>query len=504
MPPKTTALLASALAAGFLVGAPAPASAAGGGDAVVVAIIDDAFVPYHWDFLASKMPQARDGDPSNDLPLSSPPHTWLAGFPSPGRFETYQALDLSLDASNPKARSQALDERDAADWAAVTTSTRKQTHYYWLPGTKVIGALDFRGRKIHGTPSSHGTGTTSVAVGNLHGTCPECLLVFISADSAQTSEAALEWALAQPWIDLVSNSYGHSDLGYGKVYRGSNVKAQKRASERGQTIFFSAGNGVDNSFVIPNSTYASSQKGPDWLITVGAVAPGNGGAYVGAGKPVDVAGIGDSYPSAYTSPTVGGTGATGFSGTSNAAPVVAGYYGRALYLARRALSGPSRIQSQGVIARGGGLACGQARPGCELGDGRLTAAELRTRLLHGALHTQAGTADPFGFAAAPAIGEDEFMAEGHGTYFGRLEGDKRWHQEFARIWGPLTGRAKELTRPDGEAEWMVVDSYCRQRLWGGWGGGLYVEGRSELPAIDPAWPVRSSLQASCPLLPPLG
>lgn len=487
----------------MLAGAPAPARAPGGGDAVVVAIIDDAFVPYHWDFLASKMPQARDGDPSNDLPLGSPPHTWLPGFPSPGRFDTYRALDLTLDGTDPKARIAALDERDAVDWGAVTTSTRAETNYYWFPGTKVIGALDFRGRKIHGTPSSHGTGTTSVAVGNLHGTCPECLLVFISADSAQTSEAALEWAMAQPWIDLVSNSYGHSDLGYGKVYRGSNVDAQKRASQRGQTIFFSAGNGVDNSFVVPNSTYASSQKGPDWIITVGAVAPDNGGSYVGAGKPVDVASIGDGYPSAYTAKTVGGTGPTGFSGTSNAAPVIAGYYARALYAARRALPGASRVQRSGVIARGGRFTCGRARRGCELSDGLLTADELRDRLLLGAVHTAAGTADPFGFAAAPAVGEDEFMAEGHGTYLGRVEGAKRWLEEFARIWGPLSGRARELERPRGEAEWMTVDSYCRQQLWGGWRGGLYVEGRTDLPAIDPAWPVRSSLQATCPFLPSL-
>ena len=48
---------------------------------------------------------------------------------------------------------------------------------------------------------------------------------------------------------------------------------------------------------------------------------------------------------------------------------------------------------------------------------------------------------------------------------------------------------------------MIVDSYCRQHLWGEWNGGYYVDGKTDLPGSDPAYPVRSSLEHGCPLLP---
>ncbi|HEV3473175.1 MAG TPA: hypothetical protein VG408_08235, partial [Actinomycetota bacterium] len=50
---------------------------AAGGDAVVVAVIDSGFSPYHWDYLSSKMPQHQDDDRTNDLPLNDAPHSWL-------------------------------------------------------------------------------------------------------------------------------------------------------------------------------------------------------------------------------------------------------------------------------------------------------------------------------------------------------------------------------------------------------------------------------------------
>jgi hypothetical protein len=269
----------------------------------------------------------------------------------------------------------------------------------------------------------------------------------------------------------------------------------------------------------------SSQKGPDWLITVGGVNAGEGNyyddplrgqadhaSYHGAGKPVDVAGIAFDYPAATLATTVGGTGGksniplfgSGFSGTSNAAPTVAGHYARALYLSRLALDGPSRTQRGDVIATGGGFRCGETRPDCELGDGKLTATELRTRLLHGAIHTPAGMTTLAHGAHTPPIGEEEFMNEGHGTYFARETGKvSDWLEEFERIIGPIFGRAETLKRPAGERDWMVVDSFCRQTIWGSWKGGYYVDAKTDLPGPDPAYPVRSLLEQSCPsMMPP--
>lgn len=477
------------------------------GDAVVVAVVDFNFSPYHWDFLASKMPQSKAG---RRLPLHRAPHKWLPGFPNPKKaFSSYNRLSLDLG-SREADRPFTTPGGDQPKWQKVKPSTKKKVNYYWLPDTKVIGAVEFGSNRLVGTPNDHGVGVTSVSVGNLHGTCPECLLVFVNIDNGQEAEA-LRWALNQPWIDVVTNSYGH---GVAKTYNGPEVADGLRASRRGQTVFFSAGNGVENAYTAPNSTYHSSEKGVDWFVTVGAVSPGSDnhyeksrtvehGSYFGAGKPVDVAGIGMDYPSAYGAATIGATGNSGFSGTSNAAPTVAGHYARALYKARRALSGASRVQRNGMIARGGGVRCGGKRRSCELGNGTLTAQELRTRLLKGAVHSEAGMTTYAG-GAVPVIGEDEFANEGHGMYRGRETGKKKvWEKEFARIVAPLFGRAKELKRPQGERQWMIVDSYCRQQVWGSWDGGYYKEGKTELPGPDPDYPLRSLLEAGCPaMLPP--
>ena len=478
----------------------------GRGDATVIAVIDSGIAPYHWDFLASKMPQHTDADPSNDLPLSQAPDTWLPGFPATSSFAEYRALDLTLEEENRSRSISSLRAADASKWSSVQVSTSDSIKYHWLPGTKVIGALTFAsGGRImpaSNAHTTHGQGTTSVSVGNIYGGCPECLLVFIQYGSAADGERAIEWAESQPWIDGISNSYGFSLVERDRLYSGSNVDAQRTATNRGQTIFFSAGNGMTNTFTVPNSTLFSSQEGPDWIVTVGGITP-SGGSYTGHGKPADISGLGTAYPSAYGGSTVSGQG--NFSGTSNATPTIAGMYGRALYDARRLLPGSSRIQQGGVIATGDApFACGTARPECELGDGTLTASELRTRLFHGAVHTPQGMNVGGLTPDAPAIGEDEFVNEGYGSYFVRKNGDEAWAAELERIVGPMAGRAATLTRPAGEREWMIVDSYCRQELWGDWTGGSYVRGQTTLPGPSPMYPVRSAMEQTCPhLFPPV-
>jgi hypothetical protein len=115
---------------------------------------------------------------------------------------------------------------------------------------------------------------------------------------------------------------------------------------------------------------------------------------------------------------------------------------------------------------------------------------------------------PGGVGSLPVIADEEYMNEGHGSYFGReagpLQGTDEWLKEFERLVGPLFGRAKELKRPKGERDWMTVASFCRQHLWGKWDGGYYREGKTELPPINfEEWPLRSTIQTGCPLLRPL-
>jgi hypothetical protein len=497
-------VLTLALALGGAAPALAQTAPSGGGDATVVAVIDSAMNPYHWDFLADKMPQALDADASNDLPLDTPAADWLPGFPAATK------MTLGLKKTDGKANPNTLQTADQSKWNAVKQSTAAQQNVYWFPGTKVIGAMTWGTGKIAGATSQHGVGTTSSAFGNLSGTCPECLLFFIQYGGQADAEAAIAWAEKQPWIDVISNSYGFSLASRDRLYSKSDTAMQRTASERGQTIFFSSGNGQENAFVAPHATLWSSEEGPDWITTVGAVTPGDGnyygdplfdshGAYSGTGKPADIAGIGSSYPDAYGATTVSGFG-SGFSGTSNATPQIAGTYARALYLARAALPGASRTQDAGVVATGEPIACGPARAACELGDGVLTAKELRTRQFEGATHTGMGWNVGGETPNAPAAnGEEEFAAVGHGFYAGREGKDRNaFAAETDKLLATMTGNVAPVARPDGERDWMVVDSYCRQKNWGAWKDGYYLDGKTELPGDDPAWPFRTLLAHTCP------
>jgi hypothetical protein len=534
----TSRLSRAVLGAALVLGALSPVAfahagavkAPGAGDATVIAVLDSGMSPYHWDFLASKMPQAQNRDKSDDLPLNVAPDKWLPGFPKPSAFKSYQPLKLTLDKHDDVASMTELHAKDKKVWDAYKPSGPGGVNYYWVPDTKVIGALSFAPEQpsavaattvgnaahaqgvddplgnvypylpLYGTGGSeHGMGTSSVSTGNIYGTCPECLLVFLQFTDDASGNRAIEWALNQPWIDAISNSYGFHTAGTAttrdNVYGGANTELQKKASQRGQTIFWSAGNGYENAFVTPNQTILSSQKGPDWIVTVTASTPSGSANQTGAGKPADVTGVGSGYPSAYGSSRV--TGGNPFSGTSNATPTIAGTYGRALYLARRAMKGPSRVQSGGVVARGA-FTCGSKRRKCELGDGRLTVTELRNRLLLSAPHRTTGHA-PAGAAPQAFKADERYAAEGHGTYLARQKADEViWAKEFDLILKPLFGTGSAPQRPEDERDWMIVDSWCRQHIWGAWDGGYYVEGKTALPGDDPdGHPTRTSYKNSC-------
>lgn len=504
--------------AGAAVAAPAkappvPAAAkAAAGDAVVIAVIDSGFSPYSQDFLASRMPADAKA-----MPLSTPPDRWLPGFPKPSTFKGYSPLKLTLDGTDGTNMDE-LHDKDQAQWDTVKESGDDGIDYRWIPGTKVVGALTFgpqaddrpvdraafggKGTIYGNGGTEHGMGSASVSTGNIYGTCQQCLLVFIEYTTQSSAERALSWATQQPWIDAVTNSYGFS-AGIAvrdRVYNGSDIASSKAGSERGQTTFFSSGNGLENAFTVPNSTLLSSQEGPDWMVTVGAIDP-NGRDYTGTGKPADIAGLGRGYPSS-RGETVDAR--SNFSGTSNATPQIAGTYGRTLWEARKALSGPSRVQAGGVVAKGAPIRCAAVRKGCELGDGKLTATELRNRLFLGAQPSPGGfTGGLTNAASTPSIADSRFASEGYGAYRGHIDGEYATELK-TRILDPLFGRAASAERPEGEVDWFRVDSACRQHIWGEWNGGAFVdEDKTPQPAPNPvAWPTRTTIQQACPVLMP--
>ena len=465
-------------------------------DVVVIAVIDSSINPYHWDYLAAKMP-------GSTLPLDKDPATWLPGHPGAAGFKSYQALNLTLDANNPETSTSDLHAGDLAEWQKITYSegnTDADVNYYWMPGTKIIGHVAFGGAGPVDTwaASSHGVGTSSVSTGNIHGTCPSCVLVYVHG----TVEQANEWVAKQDWIDLQTNSFGHSIVGgpvRDLVYAKSDTELQRQTVERGQSIFFSGGNGLANDFSVPHTNLVSSEKGPDWIITVGAISPEDGASYSGHGKPADLSSLGDGYPSAAGSAdTTTSTGS--FGGTSNATPVIAGLYGEALHRIRKAI-GSKRMQRDGVIAEGK-AGCGAANAACALADGKLTVHELREALFRSARYTGAGTTVGTSlvglFVEIPlsaSAAELEFLSEGHGSLMGRFAGDDNYEEELARITGYAAGDWFEEQNAD-QRDWMVADSLCRQGGWGEWDFGYAAQ--FEPPAPSPAWPLRTWFATACP------
>lgn len=471
-----------------------PGSIGSRDDVVVVAVLDWQMNPYHWDFLAEHMPQQRDGDPATNLPLWDDPSTWLPGFPDPASFASYDSINLTLDAEDPYADANDLYEQDKDEWAKMNRTTQDEVHYRYFPGTKVIGFISTADRSDSRNgfaASSHGVGASSVSVGNYFGTCPNCLLVFVDVPG----QAGLEWVRQQDWIDVTTHSYEGSTVG-GNV-RDSIVDCdtalEQEAAERGQQVFWAAGNGLANTFTAPQTTLASCQKGPEWSITVGAVHPTSQGSYTGHGKPVHVSSIGQAYPAA-GGPTV--TSQTFFSGTSNATPVTAGIYAEALYRLRATMSEGERVQRDGEILQTGSN-CGEANPDCPIADGTLTSHELRMALFSAAEHT-----GPYFHVSVvdetliPVAGTQETMVwtQGYGTFLGRL-GD--WDSQVQRVIDHAIGELAMESDADVQ-EWMTAYSWCVQQVWGEWDHGHWKQGDS-LPEADPQWPLRSWLASDeCP------
>lgn len=485
---KIPALLVLALAGSGLTASASISSepsADAQGDVTVIAVIDDGFSPYHYDWISSQMPQHLDEDPTNDLPLNTPPEEWIPGYDP--YFPTTE-LPVTLP-SSPGDQPSVLGSRDQSLWAGV-----QRGRSYWIPGSKIVTAIAFDNGTIYEGTGSHGVGSSSVSAGNVYGTCPECVVVLLQFSSSGGQQRAIRWATQQTWIDAITNSYGFSTVFRDNVTFHSDPAVTREAVERGQAIFWSAGNGQANAFVVPVNNHHSSDKGPDWIIQVGAISP-SGTSYSGAGKTVDLAGIGSSYPS-----SIGATNSLNgrsFSGTSNATPTVAGIYARGLHLARRALPGASKIQQDGIVALGEPVACGDVRPDCEIGDGVLSATEIRDALFHSSVRTDQGM-NVGGVGNIPVSSEVEMANEGYGSWFARQSGDTQaWLGEFERFWGALKGTTAYPARASGEREWMIVDSYCRQQLWGDWQLGAFVRDVTELPGSDQAWPIRSSLEDVC-------
>jgi hypothetical protein len=402
----------------------------------VVGVADSGINPYHLEFSATTYP-----DP-DVLALTANftrhPSEYIAGYPA-----SSTALPLTLGAGYYPAK-------DKPAFAAV-----EQGKMYWIPGTKIIGAIDADNNAASNaaadaTPilddDGHGTGSTSVSTGNRYGYCPTCLLFFVEGLDESI-------ATALPFVDITSHSFGYvGGAPLGPVV-GPN-EGTRSAAERGQITLFAAGNGVGNAFDVPVSTYGSDQTGASWNITVGAIRRDNQRAIVGDGIPVDISAWGDgNLPSACRTGTVG---QCAFGGTSAATPYTAGIFGTVLTGVRQAIGDPRVGQRPGqVVAEGAAVA-----DSIYLSDGKLTRTELREAVLKTAFPlNQDNEPSTFPFpATAPYAGESNVLFEGYGA---------ATPESAQRAINVILGRAL-LPDRSFEDEFFVLDQAVKDTLYGGY------------------------------------
>jgi hypothetical protein len=368
----------------------------------VVGVADTGINPYHSEFSAATYP-----DPdvlSLTRNFTRHPSEYIPGYPA-----NAQALPITLGQGYYPAQDQKV-------WSSVDKGK-----LYWIPGTKIIGAIDAGDSSaVNADPDStpivdddgHGTGSSSVSVGNRYGYCPTCLLMFTESLDTTFNESF-------PWVDITSHSFGT----VGGVPLGLALGADqdtKAAAERGQTVLFAAGNGVGNAFDVPQITYGSGETGNDWTITVGAIRRDNQRAIVGDGIPVEISAWGDgNLPSACRTGTVG---QCAFGGTSAATPYTAGIFGTVLTRVRQAI-GDARVgQRPGQV-----VAEGNPIPGSIfLVDGKLTRSELRDAVLKTAFplnQDNAPSTFPYPLTAPYINAESNMLFEGYGA--ATPEGAKR-------------------------------------------------------------------------------
>ncbi len=385
---------------------------------VVVAFIDTGINPYHQEFRAPE--------------FTVHPSEYIENYPA-----TAKPLNLSLDATD-YASARADDEGKFLLSGA--------TRLHWVPGTRIIGTINIADGATSGgreelpnlDDEGHGTGSISVAAGQTVGSNPNALIVSIEG----LGERALQWAAKQPWIDVISNSWGP----IANIPVGSTTWT-RRMTDDGKIVAFAAGNGFSN-FGLPdrNTTLTSPYTAPSWVVTVGAVDPADGQATWWHAIPVDVSSFGTNWPSAHPFSL---SASSRHGGTSCATPVAAGVLSAQVLAAREAfgdtVEGP----------HAGGLAVappGATLPGAgPLADGRLTRQEAEDVVLK--------TADP-----SPEGGE----LAGHWpttpvyyTYEGYGVVDAASAARASRV---LSGKAPAPDRSDVDL-WMDLLDAARDAAW---------------------------------------
>ena len=418
---------------------------------VVIAIVDSGINPYHQDFRAPEFVHH--------------PARYIEGYPKES-----EAFKLSLDVADSKGY-EAARKADDLEWALTRAGELR-----WFPGTRIIGGISMGAggtveswaeRKIL-DDQGHGTGTASVAAGRFFGSNPNALIVEVES----LGEASETWATSQEWIDIVSNSWGNlANLPLG------DPSMTKTASDRGQSIVWSAGNGATNTnsstvfapggpvedpckCKTPDSDISMTDpwSGPSWYITVGAVSPINGQDHWWHSYPVDVSSFGSKWRAAGAfgveiEPDEENVETRDFGGTSCATPVTAGVLSRIILTAREILGDTRGGQRPDqVVAVGPKSRAPKEGP---LSDGALTKSEAEEIVQKTAFPTPA---DPAKFLWDYAIRPTTpayFVHQGYGVV------DKN---SLALALKVLVGKEPLPERTDVDS-WIQATDVVRDAIW---------------------------------------
>lgn len=225
-----------------------------GADRVVVAVVDTGINPYHEVFRAAALGTAdlpaRIVEAETGLPPASVP------------------IAVGEDYLSSVAA-------DAALWAVVPSQTL--VHF---SGTNVLG-YQLGETALPSLPvldrAGHGTGVAHTVVREN----PDALVVLITGDDY---DAGVRWAAAQPWIDLISLSWGPpvnaAGATFDKLGFFATPEATREAWLAGKVIFTASGND-------PTPTFSDTTSGPIWAHAVaGAESEAHGRAPI-SGNLVD-------------------------------------------------------------------------------------------------------------------------------------------------------------------------------------------------------------------------
>lgn len=394
---------------------------------VVIAVVDGGLNAYHSEFRAAGHDQAPDKT--------------VHGYP---RGAGATPLRLSLGARDYDSARSTDDQL----WKSVQAA-----RLYWVPGTRIIGLVYLPGSALdranevnidtaqpdRNVPlidaAAHGTPVSSLAVGRTLGACRTCLLVHVAASN---QAEGLAWAAAQPWIDIVTNSWGDTSApGVPADALRASANASKAAHSAGKVVLFASGNGLTGlspyvGGAVPDrgTGLTSAAAGPPWVVSVGGHDNGQPTAWHNV--PPDI--IARAQQARAASPRTL-TGTEQFFGTSAASPAAAGTLGRALQLirARPSIAGTKRPRGALAAAKRNGTAA--------FADGILTQDELTGYFLR---------------CAVPPAADDPYVIRG----WGRADDPV----VATRTAAATIGTWRPPARPSDEQEYARMQT-LRHALW---------------------------------------